>query len=486
MKVSVWQGENTRYPRIAPFYPSESYPEAFFPEIGSEANPVYSGLRQLFRLQGLDSIHYGEARWNPLGDIIRPGDRVLLKPNLIKEKHPRHPDGWMAMLTHGSVIRAVADYVFKAIGNQGRIIVADAPQTDSSFSKICRVLQLAELQAFYHAKGVDFRLVDLRKSEWLEVDDVIVSRKDLAGDPQGYVTVNLGKESLFYNHFGEGRYYGADYDTAEVNSHHRGEIHEYVISRSAIECDVFINLPKLKTHKKTGVTLSLKNLVGINGDKNYLPHYTEGTPAEGGDQFSDDTRLHEVESLGLRGLRKTALAIPVAGTWIYRQAKQLGGKILGKTSEVVRSGNWWGNDTCWRMCLDLNRIMLNTDTKGVLDLIDAKPRRRYISIIDGIVAGEGDGPIDVDPVEAGLLLMGTDPVSVDAVAATLMGCDPLKLPIIRNAAALKNLKISDVSFDNINVTSNRSDWHGKLTSFDRSTLMNFRPHFGWRGRIEMG
>ena len=58
--------------------------------------------------------------------------------------------------------------------------------------------------------------------------------------------------------------------------------HEYLISRSAMDADVFINLPKLKTHKKVGVTLSLKNLVGINGDKNYLPHFCIGTPAEGG------------------------------------------------------------------------------------------------------------------------------------------------------------------------------------------------------------
>lgn len=51
--------------------------------------------------------------------------------------------------------------------------------------------------------------------------------------------------------------------------------------------DVFINLPKMKVHKKTGVTLSLKNLVGINADKNWLPHYSGGSPRNGGDQFSN-------------------------------------------------------------------------------------------------------------------------------------------------------------------------------------------------------
>ena len=52
-----------------------------------------------------------------------------------------------------------------------------------------------------------------------------------------------------------------------------------------MKCDLFVNLPKLKTHKKTGITCSLKNFVGINGDKNWLPHHTEGVPANGGDEF---------------------------------------------------------------------------------------------------------------------------------------------------------------------------------------------------------
>ena len=62
-----------------------------------------------------------------------------------------------------------------------------------------------------------------------------------------------------------------------------------MISRTALQSDVFINLPKLKTHKKVGVTLNLKNLVGINGNKNWLPHYAIGSPEENGDQFPSKT-----------------------------------------------------------------------------------------------------------------------------------------------------------------------------------------------------
>jgi hypothetical protein len=38
-----------------------------------------------------------------------------------------------------------------------------------------------------------------------------------------------------------------------------------------------------------GMTCALKNLVGINANKNWLPHHTEGTPEQGGDQFPAGT-----------------------------------------------------------------------------------------------------------------------------------------------------------------------------------------------------
>jgi len=484
MLVSVWQNKDAFYPGAAPFHPSENYPETVFSEIGKEPNYIYRGVRELFRLQGLDKINQNQPSWNPLGEIISPGETVLIKPNLIKENHPRDPEGWLYMMTHGSVIRVVCDYVVKALEGIGRIVIADAPQTDSSFNEICKLLDLRELEQFYKSKGVEFDIVDLRKFEWKSVDDVIVSRRDLVGDPEGYVKFDLGKDSLFYGHAGEGHYYGADYDTSEVNIHHSGSRQEYVISGSAIKCDVFINLPKLKTHKKTGVTLSLKNLVGINGDKNFLPHYTEGTPSSGGDQFPDGTMGRSLEESGLRTFRKAALTVPGVGPWAYRQAKKIGQRFLGKTADVVRSGNWYGNDTAWRMCLDLNRILLCGNADGSFRR-SATERRRYISIIDGIVAGDGDGPIDVDPVAAGVLAFGTDPVCVDATAATIMGLDPVKLAVINRGFMLDSLQITEETFDTIDIASNVGSWQGNVNEIDRAAMMNFRPHFGWQGHIEI-
>ncbi len=483
MRVAVHKSIEPTYPEAAPFHPSEVYPEAPFREIDKQENLVYAGVRELLRLYGLDSEKYGTPSWNPFHELVRPGDLVLLKPNLIKEKHPRDPEGWVYMMTHGSVIRAVADYVIRALNGRGTIIVADAPQTDSSFAEIARLLQLTDLTQFYRSKGVDFQLVDIRKYEWRSRDDVVVSRTELSGDPYGYVLFDLGRDSLFYRRPGEGRYYGADYDTKEINRHHHGETHRYLLSGVAVKCDVFINLPKMKTHKKTGVTLSLKNLVGINGDKNYLPHHTDGTPSSGGDQFPDATFTRGAETMGLHMFRRIALSAPGVGPWVYRSAKRVGEKFFGKTSQVIRSGNWSGNDTTWRMCLDLNRALLYGNSDGTLRRNYAE-RKKYFTLIDGIIAGDGNGPIDVDPVCAGTLLCGVDPVATDTVAATLMGFDCAKLPILQGAYAMDSLPITEVSPADIFLVSNNSHWNCALREIDSETFMNFRPHFGWRGAIE--
>src|ERR1700758_454169 len=123
--VVVWQGDAAYYPQQPPFAPSCVYPEYGFGAAGSEPNAAYDAVRNCFQTARLDADHFGTAQWNPLADLIRPGETVLLKPNMVHQRHPRDAEGWKYVITHGSVIRAVADYVWKAIGPNGKIIVAD-------------------------------------------------------------------------------------------------------------------------------------------------------------------------------------------------------------------------------------------------------------------------------------------------------------------------------------------------------------------------
>ncbi len=483
-RVAVARTPRARYPDTPPFHPGVRYPEAPFDDVGSEPNEAYDAVRRGFRLAGFDATRFGSAKWNPLSSFVRPGDKVLLKPNLVKEGHPRDPEGWRYVMTHGSVIRAVADYVALALGGRGRIWLADAPQTDSSWARIVGQLKLDEIAAYYASRGVDFELVDLRRQEWKHQDGVILDRLDLEGDPRGYVAFDLGSESEFAGHAGEGRYYGADYATSEVNAHHASGRHEYLVSGSAIRADVFINLPKMKTHKKTGITCNLKNLVGINGDKNWLPHHTEGDPASGGDEIPESTLRRRIERRGVRFLRAIALRFPYVGPRLFLRAKRLGKTAFGDTETVVRSGNWYGNDTTWRMCLDLNKVLLYGRQDGSLAPPLAGNRKRYLSVVDGIVGGDGSGPMNPDPVEAGVVLVGTDPAVVDAVCAVLMGFDLDRLPVVRQAFLSRGRPITTVDRADIDVVSDLEAWNGPLGALPPETLFRFRAHFGWKGNVE--
>jgi len=385
-------------------------------------------------------------RWS---ELIQPGQRVLLKPNFIRQSHTERPGEWEQIITHGTVIAAVARAAAAAMNGRGTITIADAPQTDSDFDAICRRAQLPQLRERLAKEFPELtvEVLDLRREVWRTVRGVIVERRKLPEDPRGYTLVNLGEKSHF--HGKSGRFYGADYDSSFTQQHHARGRHEYLLSRSAMDADLFVNLPKLKTHKKVGLTVSLKNLVGINGDKNYLPHFCIGTPAEGGDEFPTSDAKAKVQSRLISAFKAAARKSGRAAQWWGPVAKRVGSRIFGETNEVVRSGNWHGNDTTWRMVLDLNRAFF------------ARPRR-YISIVDGIIAGEGNGPMAADAKPCGVLLAGTNPFAVDFVAARLMGFDWRKLPMIREEISPEQVEVRP----------------------ELGEVFRFEPHFGWKGHIE--
>jgi uncharacterized protein (DUF362 family) len=122
------------------------------------------------------------------------------------------------------------------------------------------------------------------------------------------------------------------------------------LPHTVLDADLFVSMPKLKTHHWAGVTLSMKNLFGI---------------------------------------------VP--------------GSVYG----------WPKNPLHWEGIHN-----------SILDLNATLPARRF-AIVDGIVGMEGNGPIQGDAREAGLLVFGEDPVAVDATGARIMGLEPLRVPHLR-------------------------------------------------------
>ncbi len=414
-------------------------------------------------------------------DYIRSGDRVVLKPNWVKECDERFNDTihWEYVVTHPLVIEAVCIWVAKRLQGNGSIVICDAPQTDSSFRKIREYCKLDEMLDRVRSKfpGVTVDLLDLRPEEWNAVDGVTVSKTQLPGDPLGSTHVQLNDASELVGFIGQGKLYGASFDMDETNQHHTGSRHEYMLCRSPMEADVFINIPKLKTHKKVGLTCALKNLVGINANKNWLPHHTEGSPEDGGDQFPKATTKAKLENRWM-GTAKRWLKDKPGLSLLFVPLKKLGRLYFGDTQKVVRSGNWSGNDTCWRMVLDLNKCLFFFGGDGARR---EKPIR-YLTVVDGIIGGEANGPMAPDPKPCGVIIAGTHPTAVDTVAATVMGFDWTQIRMLKNAFTMKELNFTPFPPESIQVESNHQPWKGSVSKM--TDCFQFKPHFGWVGAIE--
>lgn len=130
--------------------------------------------------------------------FVSPGQKVLLKPNMLAGKEPD-----LAVTTHPEIVRAVIRMVQKA---GGKVAVGDSPGIGSPLqvAKRCGILAVIE------ETGAEFAPF----SESVHVR------------PQG---------STF---------------------------HQLEIARDILDADVIINLPKLKTHQMMGLTCGVKNLFG--------------------------------------------------------------------------------------------------------------------------------------------------------------------------------------------------------------------------------
>lgn len=479
MKVGLKYTSESRYPAEQPYHPSESYPELLMRGRSEQVNAVYDAVRETFHLLGYDALRWGTVSWNPLGWLIKPGETVFIKPNMIAHKHALRDD-WDYVITHGSVIRAVVDYVYIALQGRGRIQIGDGPQTDSKWDLITERMGLDALRKLYaEQKQFEIELIDLRDEHWIEQDGIYTDRIKLKGDPAGKSLFDLGAKSMFAELDAEGKtYYGAYYDVDETNRHHSGGRHEYEVSNSPLAADVFINIPKLKTHKKCGLTVNLKSLVGINANKNCLPHYIIGSPETGGDQFDKQRARGRLENSLVLSVKKRLLNNSRVVQTAARRLKKMAYRIFGGTEEVVRSGNWHGNDTVWRMCLDLNRILLYGRPGGGF----VGEPKKFFSLVDGIVAMEGNGPVAGDARPAGLIIAGDNPAAVDAVCTRLMGFDENKLPLVKRAFDHHDMPLAA---GDVSVVSNETRWTGDPNEWAKDKLLNFRPHFGWTGHVEL-
>jgi len=477
-QVSVQQDKKANYPEF-PYFRDGNHPELKkSPSQLDTTNKVFAMVRQILADLGLDNKNFGTPKWNPLSHIIKPGQRVLLKPNWVIHENQRYPsENLDELVTHSSIIRAVIEYVALGLEGKGTVTIADAPIQSCDFSKLMERTKFAELLPILKKDypNIKFELLDLRKTQLSTTGQASVP-----GDPYGYSLVDLGDDSLLTDLDKQAeRLRVTNYDHRKLYAHHQKGIHQYLISRAVLDADLIINLPKMKCHLKAGLTGALKNIVGINGNKEFLPHHISGSSTEGGDQYIHTSSL---KTLFNRLYDQYWSSVSSQFSFLDR-LRGFGLNIFAKFSQLfsrdyLLDGGWFGNETVPRMTIDLNNVLYHFDSKSAKFL--QKPRI-VLNIIDGIVAGENEGPLKPKSKYAGIIIGGFSPVLCDATMAYLLGYDPNKLKTIAYAL---NHKKSRLNPDHIKLRDVTINFNGHESALSKLPNLHFIKPKYWRKKAD--
>lgn len=413
----------------------------------------------------------------PLLDIIKPGTVVLIKPNWVNHINFNPKFDSTCLYTHREFIENVISEV--ASCNPGKIILGDAPIQGCEFDSIAPEEWHKKIQDKYTFPVVliDFRSTILKKDQ--TKNELPIIKENGSRKTEDYILFDLGHSSSLENISGTHNYFRvAMYDHEKLNKRHGVGIHQYLIAKEIFEADVIINLPKLKTHKKAGMTGALKNLVGINGNKDYLPHHRVGGTGMGGDNYSGFSILKRITEFFIDkanshiGKRRYPLFKRIS-----EYCSSLAGKIGSKTDY---EGGWYGNDTTWRMVLDINRIVLFGNQNGDMN---PKALRKVFSITDAIIAGDTEGPLSVEPVYLGLVTFSASSGMADLVHATLMHFDWHKIPCIRESFNQMNFPLNKTNPENCRVIVDGKEI--QIDELAKKYGKPFRPAKHWKGHIEL-
>lgn len=439
MLASVIVDQGIHYPASGDFFsPDRAWPEYRGDHLSARPNLVYAAVRRCLADAGLDRENLGKPEWNPLRTFVQPGNKVFLLCNFVEQKVGRVTDDELhAKCTHGSVIRALIDYVLLALDGRGSVTFGNSPLQSCDWASVTQETGAARVAEFYSqvCRGpvpvvlTDLRQHIIRRDAWGGVTTDLHVEKDGL-----WVEVDLGAASLLDELYAAGnvpKFRVLDYDPRRIERCHERARHLYLMSRHVIESDVVISVPKLKTHEKVGITCGIKGCVGTIAHKDCLAHHRLGSPKQGGDEYPDSLALltfistmHDRVYSSEPGLVRS----------LMHSFNYFSRKIIRRFSRAM-SGSWPGNNTCWRMAIDLARIVEHADKAGKLH---SEKRRTHIMLTDGIIGGEGDGPLSPKPVHLGLLGFSDNVAWGDYVNCLSMGYEPDSIPIIREAFKLND------------------------------------------------
>ena len=349
---------------------------------------------------------------------IIKGKKILVKPNWVT--HDQKNDDEICLRTHDNFLISTLEILLE--NGPSSIMIGDAPIQGCNWEILCSNQLLKSISDLSQSHTIPIIIKDFRRSTFDNSRNKPIKDRNPISD---YLIFNLGKESYLEPISSMDPIFRVTkYNPDRLAESHTIGKHKYCITKELFETDIVLSLPKIKTHQKTGITGALKNIVGLNGDKDYLPHHRIGGDQIGGDCYPGKSYLR-FTSEKILDIANRNQSERLYWIW-YWLAAVLWRLSFPKKVHSLAAG-WYGNDTCWRMVMDLNKIAVFGKKDGTLS---EKPQRIIYSLCDGIVGGQGDGPLNPNPLALGIISFSNNSMLNDICMATLMGFEPKKIPML--------------------------------------------------------
>jgi uncharacterized protein (DUF362 family) len=376
---------------------------------------VYSNHQRLVKM-------LGEISANAINETSVAGKKVLLKPNWVKQSYKQFDD--LCLRTNDSYLLAVLEVVIAK--KPASIVIGDAPIQGCNWDRMISQQLLDNIAAIAEKYQIPVMVKDFRRVTF----DTTANKTDVERNPMSeYIIFDVGKASYLepITKAEKNQFRVSQYDPDKFVQTHKPGMHKYCITKELFNADIVISIPKIKTHQKAGITCALKNIVGLNGDKDFLPHHRIGGTEMGGDSYPGKNILRYWSELALDNANRKK---GKPAYWFWIRLSTVLWKISLPKNKHQLSAAWYGNDTTWRMVMDLNTIVVFGKEDGTLA---DTPQRFLYSFCDGIVGGEGDGPLYPDPLNLGVVCFSNDSPTTDICMATLMGLNIEKIPLLMAA-----------------------------------------------------
>jgi uncharacterized protein (DUF362 family) len=372
-------------------------------------------------------------------DQVVKGKTVLVKPNLVL--HPKNSDQEKCLITHPNFILQAVESILEF--NPSKVIIGDAPIQLCKWDFLFNEYFFNSLSRLENKFQTEIVLIDFRRTVYSSLEKV----KNEIRPMTDYILFDLKTDSLLEPITdNENKFRVTNYNPDRLALSHSPGKHLYCIAKELFEAEVIIQLPKIKTHQKTGITNALKNLVGINGDKDFLPHHRIGGSARGGDCYPGSNSIRYISENFLDNANRN-IGSKTYYPWYY--LSKILWKLVPKSRYHSLTASWYGNDTTWRMVADLNIIAMFGNANGELS---QKPVRKIYSLCDGIIGGQGDGPLKPKPLPMGVIMFTNHSVAADTAVAKLMRFDISLIPLIRELSNQWPIKGCSIQLNNETVS----------------------------------